>query len=338
MVSLYLPGSSKQGVGYQAHGLANSLIGRGHSVTVFSPDTPGPDSHYEWRRVEPGRHVRTFQFARRLRDYDLRPFDVIHAHGDDYWLTSSRTRAHVRTMHGSCFAEALRIRGAKERARMLALGLTEVMSTAVADVTVAVSDATRAWYPWIKNVVPNGVDLSVFTPGDERASVPTILFVGTYGRRKRGKLLVEHFQRVVRPAMPDAQLWMVCDDAPESPGVTVLGRVSGERLRELYQQAWLFCLPSSYEGFGVPYIEAMASGTPVVATRNVGAREVTDNGRYGALVADEALGQCLVNLLNDDSARKQLSADALEWVQQYGWPKIVTAYEGIYQDALTRRQ
>lgn len=50
-------------------------------------------------------------------------------------------------------------------------------------------------------------------------------------------------------------------------GVRVLGKVSLERLTEFYRRAWLFCLPSSYEGFGVPYIEAMASGTAVVATR-----------------------------------------------------------------------
>ena len=68
-----------------------------------------------------------------------------------------------------------------------------------------------------------------------------------------------------------------------------------ERLIELYQQAWLFCLPSSYEGFGVPYIEAMSCGTPVVATPNAGAREVLEEMAGGTL--PEAIAVCVLLLL-----------------------------------------
>ena len=65
---------------------------------------------------------------------------------------------------------------------------------------------------------------------------------------------------------------MVTQDAPADPGagITVLGRLDDEELAREYRAAWVFCLPSSYEGFGIPYAEAMASGTPVVATPNPG--------------------------------------------------------------------
>ena len=46
----------------------------------------------------------------------------------------------------------------------------------------------------------------------------------------------------------------------------MLGQVSDAELVDLYRSSWLFCLPSSYEGFGIPYAEAMANGCPVVAT------------------------------------------------------------------------
>ncbi|MEI5579328.1 glycosyltransferase, partial [Streptomyces brasiliscabiei] len=85
------------------------------------------------------------------------------------------------------------------------------------------------------------------------------------------------FQREVLPHIPDARLEMVCRDAPPDPGpgVEVLGALNDEELVAAYQRAWVFCLPSDYEGFGIPYAEAMACGVPVVATENPGARYVT---------------------------------------------------------------
>ena len=214
-----------------------------------------------------GERCRTFRFAWELRRIDWSGFDVVHAHGDDYFLWMKEP-VHVRTMHGSCLAEALHIPGLKEKLRMVMLGLSEIAAACAAQRTVGVSENTRRSFPWIRQVIPNGVCLDKFHPAETKAPVPTILFVGTYKNRKRGELLMRAFEQRVRAAVPDAQLWMVCDDAPPAPGVTVLGRVGEAQLAELYRKAWVFCLPSSYEGFGVPYIEAMASGTAVVATPN----------------------------------------------------------------------
>src|SRR5205807_294064 len=104
-------------------------------------------------------------------------------------------------------------------------GLSEVLATCVADETIAVSDATRRWMPWVRRVIPNGIDLGQFAARD-RSEHPTVLFVGTYHRRKRGKLLADVFERQVLRAIPEAELWMVCNDAPSRPNVKVLGRVS----------------------------------------------------------------------------------------------------------------
>jgi phosphatidylinositol alpha-mannosyltransferase len=334
MSSYYLPSESKIGAGYMAHRLAQVMAERGHDVTMFSPCAKPEDAIYEHTLVAMTGSLRTFRWAIRLRQLDFAGFDVIHVHGDNHLRPRRWCPAVVRTMHGSCFSEALHIKGTKARLRMFALGLTEIIGSLRADATVAVSDNTRHFYPWVKRVIPNGVDLALFHPGQKEAE-PTIVFVGTYEQRKRGRLLMDAFARDVLPAVPDAKLWMVCSDAPPAPHVEVLGRLSDDELADRYRRAWVFCLPSSYEGFGVPYIEAMASGTAVVATKNVGSVEVLGDGSYGRLVAGDALGRALVDLLTNGGERERLAMVAHRQSRDYDWDVVADAYERLYGELLS---
>ena len=339
MAASELPSTSKNGAGYQAHYMANAFSRRKHEVTMFSPAPKPEGALYEMRFVPVGAFLRTFRFAWNLARADYYGFDVFHAHGDDYWLWGGgRTRrpVHVRTMHGSCFAEAFHVPRAKEKLRMALLGLSEVLSTAVADRTVCVSSNTCRFYPWIRRVIPNGVDLTAFHPGEKEPG-PTLLFVGTYQNRKRGKWLLDIFRHEVRPRLPGARLWMVCSDVPPhevTEGVEVLGRLTLDELADRYRRAWVFCLPSTYEGFGVPYIEAMASGTAVVTTRNPGAVEVLEDGRWGRLVDDAELGGSLAAVLQDPAAREGLEACGQERAARYGWDVVAGEYEMIYRELL----
>ncbi|MEO5953568.1 MAG: glycosyltransferase family 4 protein [Chloroflexia bacterium] len=337
LISLYLPSGSKGGVGYQAHYMANALVCAGHAVTVFTPCDHSRGALYSTVTVDVGSSMRTFRFAWELRKIDFSQFDVVHAHGDDYWLWNCG-RPHIRTMHGSCFAEALHIGPIREKIRMAALGISEVLATIVADRTICVSRNTLRYFPWLDQVVLNGVDLEAFYPAAAKDEAPTLLFVGTYHNRKRGKMLMDVFSRVIRPELPTARLWMVCDDAPNAPGVTVFGSIPLDQLAELYRRAWVFCLPSTYEGFGVPYIEAMASGTAVVATPNVGAREVLCNGEYGILAEDSDLSVALLNILKVSSERIRYEELGLKRAQDFKWPRIIRDYERVYGELISIKQ
>jgi glycosyltransferase involved in cell wall biosynthesis len=331
MTSYYLPSESKIGAGHQAHAMAQALVDRGHEVMMFSPCAPVEGARYDHSQVLMHGPLRTFRWANRVRALDLRGFDVLHSHGDNH-LRLRRSPPVIRTMHGSCFAEARHIHGAKERLRMFALGLTEVIGSLTATTTVAVSRNTRRYYPWINRVIPNGVDLDLFHPG-EKEPTPTILFVGTYGQRKRGWLLMEAFDKEIQPHLPDAKLWMVCTDAPDAPGVEVLGRLSDEELADRYRRAWVFCLPSTYEGFGVPYIEALASGTAVVATPNAGAVEVLEEGRRGCVTSDSQLSSSLMRLLTEGDERGRLGCAGRDTVERYSWEEVIRQYESTYSEA-----
>jgi glycosyltransferase involved in cell wall biosynthesis len=334
MISYYLPSGSKIGVGYQVHELASELSQRGHEVTVFSACPPVEAASYHHRRIELSGALRTFRFATRLRKLDFSEFDVLHAHGDDYWLWRRRVPVHVRTVHGSCFEEALTIKGAKERLRMLLLGFSEVLASLIADETVVVSPRTRRWMPWVRRVIPNGVDTRRFRPSAESSPEPTVLFVGTWNGRKRGAELAAAFSRDVVPHIDGARLNMVARDVPADPGpgVTVLGALTDAELAAAYQRSWVFCLPSDYEGFGIPYAEAMACGVPVVSTPNVGARYVLDEGRAGVLVPLSQIGTALRDLLSNPAERQRLGAASLRRVQQFTLTGVVDAYEDVYRE------
>jgi phosphatidyl-myo-inositol alpha-mannosyltransferase len=336
LTSLYLPSGSKIGVGYQVHHLANAFIRRGHDVTVFSQTGASADSLYRVEVVPPRRHIRTFFFAWDLRKIDFSRFDVLNAHGDDWFLWGTRRPRHVHTFHGSCLAETLHVPGVAGKVRMAALALCELSPLLIADELVTVSENTRRYIPGIRHVIPCGVDTHSFRPcpDNRKADHPTLLFVGTVHGRKRGRMLLDIFRRQIRPRIPDAQMWCVCD-RPEGEngggGVQWLGRVDHDTLTDLYRRAWVFCLPSTYEGFGVPYIEAMASGTPVVATPNVGAREVTMDGSFGLLPADRDLGPTLVRLLSDSNERLRLRNGGLHRAQDFSWDTVCAQYEALYE-------
>ena len=338
VTAYYLPSESKIGAGYMAHRLANTLTDLGHRVTMFSPATRPDDARYEHEHRPLRGRGRILQWSKVVRGLDFSGFDALLAQGDDHLVPRHAVPAHIRTMHGSCIDEAVHAHGTRDRLRMAALGATEVVAALRTPVVVGVSTNSIRMFPWHHTVIPNGVDTDLFRPGTDadREHEPTILFVGTYARRKRGALLHQVFRDYVRPRVPGAKLWMVCSDAPPGDGIEVLGRLTDTELAERYRRAWVFCLPSTYEGFGVPYIEAMVSGTAVVATPNAGATEVLDGGRLGVLAADADLGRSLVELLLDDERRRKLGERSLGERSRYDMRAVAQAYVDLVHEQLVR--
>lgn len=332
MANALLPSTQQAGVPLQAHRLANNLVRRGHDVTMFTMSPSAPDCRYRVRTfpfIRPV-HVQVYPFsqAAHLALTDFRGFDVIHCHGDNYLLW--RWPSQVRTFHGSAKDEAKNARTIRRKAFYQVIIPLEALGARVARYNVAVSEATRRSISCIDEVVPNGVDLTQFRPG-QKSAVPSILFVGGLQGRKRGSLLVTLFMTHIRQHVPQAELWVVSPDSVEGEGIVSFGRVSDDVLARLFRKAWVFASPSSYEGFGVPYIEAMAAGTAVVATANAGALEVLQCGKYGIVSDDEKFGENIVMLLERENARQRLAEGGLRRAAVYDWDAVCASYERIYQ-------
>jgi glycosyltransferase involved in cell wall biosynthesis len=342
LLQSFLPSRSQGGVGHFTHQLANRLAARGHNVTVFSLDAAPGDASYSVVRAPAslpyltGRLGHCYGFGIWLARQDFARFDVVHAMGDNHFL---RTRAPVvRTLSGCALAEAWHASKLTTRLMQLSLYPLELLGAARADAAVGISRNSNAFFPGVDQVIPQGIDRHIFKPGGEKSQTPSVLFVGHRFRdRKRAYLLVDAFQQVIRPAVATAQLWLVCDDVVTLPGVQQFANLPIEALAELYRRAWVFCLPSSYEGFGRPYAEAMAAGTPVVATPNAGAIEVLDNGRYGIIAEPATLGETIVGLLSDPPRREGLAAAGLSRAQEFDWERVVDAYERLYAATLQKK-
>ena len=108
--------------------------------------------------------------------------------------------------------------------------------------------------------------------------------------------------------------------------------VADSELASLYRRAWAYVTPSTYEGFGLPYLEAMACGTPVVATPNPGSVEMLDRGKYGVLAGDEEFGDRISSLLSDEQSRAALSTRGLLRAEEYSLSLMLDRYEALLFD------
>jgi phosphatidyl-myo-inositol alpha-mannosyltransferase len=331
--SKYLPSDKPSGVSVQVDRLATALVGRGHTLTCFS-FSPKPDgARYNVVTLpddSASKTARKFLPAKRFRKIDIGDFDICHFHGDDYLVRGSRRR--IRTFYGSALAEALHAGRAGRFLYQSLFYAFEWVSCIRKGSLVGISEATRRALPLVKQVIPCGVPLDRYNPGaTPKSPSPSILFLGDFNSRKRGALLLDVFSREILPAFPDCRLTVIGPAAVSAPNVICKSALSEPELIEEYRRAWVYCMPSSYEGFGVPAIEAMACGTPVVACDNSGSREVIDDGRNGLLCGTSTLGTTICKIISDNIQRDRIAAEGLIKAREFDMTTIAGRYEELYK-------
>lgn len=276
---------------------------------------------------------------------------------------------HVVTAHS---LEPLRPWKAEQLGGGYALsGWAERTAVEAADAVIAVSGAMRddilACYPALDparvHVVHNGIDTRLYRPDHGTDALtrhgidparPYVLFVGRITRQKG----VPHLLRAVRDIDPGAQV-VLCAGAPDTPEIDREFQELFEELRrvragvhwipqmlprteviQLLTHATVFACPSVYEPLGIVNLEAMACGTPVVASRVGGIPEVVDDGRTGLLVdVDDdfasGLARALDTVLGDpDAARRMGEAGRARAVGEFGWDAVARRTAGLYEEIL----
>jgi glycosyltransferase involved in cell wall biosynthesis len=186
----------------------------------------------------------------------------------------------------------------------------------------------------IKNVIitPNGVDHSHFHPAAKQIKLDLpkqyILFVGSLEPRKNLHLLFRAWNEI-QDDFND--IWLIVvgvsgsvfrpiQVSHEMERVCWMGYIDDETLAGLYANATLFVLPSQDEGFGLPALEAMASGAPVIVSDGGALPEVVgEAGMMFCLSDPNGLSQALRECLSSDKLRRELKGKGLARVREFSW-------------------
>jgi glycosyltransferase involved in cell wall biosynthesis len=182
-------------------------------------------------------------------------------------------------------------------------------------------------------VVYGGVDPR-FNPGVEpaRRDRPYVLCVASHTARKNLGALVPAAKALQRDGI---DLLVAGGHRPQFAaegnlsGLQLLGHVPDDELPGLYAGAEAFVLPSLYEGFGLPILEAMASGTPVVATNTTALPDTAGGAARLVEPEPEAIREALSGLLADDEAKTELRARGIAHAGGFSWERSAREVDAI---------
>lgn len=209
---------------------------------------------------------------------------------------------------------------------------------AIASVSPLLAEILKIRFGRKCDVIPNGIDTNLFYPGQPPDN-GTILLVGSPQERFKGfEFALQTLQLVWNSEFRFTVLW-VCQSPPQLSGFSfpvkfVINPPQAE-LPLWYRQADFLLFTSWYEGFGMPPLEAMASGIPVVSTRCGGITSYAIHGVNALLAEPGDMGELaghVARLLQDRELRKELGRKGREQALRYSWPNIVSKLEkNLYQ-------
>lgn len=214
----------------------------------------------------------------------------------------------------------------------------EQLSVAL-DRIVAIPEAAKACF------YPDASQAALRARNRLRVGDKFVLYVGTVEPRKNLLTLVKAFEQTVK-SLGDSSLqlviagrkgWLIQDlfayakRSPIAKQIRFTGYLSDDELRALYSACKLFVYPSLYEGFGLPPLEAMSCGAPVIASRIPSITEVV--GDAAELIAPtdvEGLADLMGRLLPNEVARCAMSVKGIERASQLSWKRTAEMTRAVY--------
>ena len=219
------------------------------------------------------------------------------------------------------------------------------------DLIIAVSEFTARQVRDLLNVesrrirvIPHGARRPP-AAASSRSREPLILFVGAIQERKNVTRLVEAFEQ----AAPGWKLTLAgsygygaepivnrIEQSPRRADIELPGYVSNEELETLYSRSSIFAFPSLDEGFGMPVLDAMIRGVPVLTSNRSALPEVSGDAALLVNPTDtDAIAEGLRTLIGDETLRINFARKGLEHVSGFTWEKAVERTWQVYKELLT---
>lgn len=301
-----------------------------------------------------------------------RAYDLLHSH---YWQSARVGMALARTWglpHVVMFhtlgavKNRARISEAEPRRRIAAERLAARRADAVVTASLHERELLVRDYgadPTRLVTIPCGLDLELFAPRDRAAARvlfgvpfdrPLLVWVGRLEPLKGVDILIDAFAQLQRR---DALLWLVGGDEEAqayraeleaqarargvADRVRFVGPLPHDELPWLYSAADVCVVPSYYESFGLVAVEAMACGTPVVASRVGGLAETIVDGVTGYLIpwrCPEPFAEKLDVLLANPELRANFGRAGRRVVERFRWPTVAARIASLYEALRSRRR
>ena len=179
---------------------------------------------------------------------------------------------------------------------------------------------------------------------------PFVLFVGTLERRKNIVTLIKAFAQMSkaselqlvlagRPGFGFSEIEAAIRHQPRPERYVLTGYVTDDELAALYSQAALFVYPSLYEGFGIPLVEAMGIGLPIVASRIPASEEVAGDAAvyYDDPLDEAALAARIDEVFSNSSIQAELALRGKQRAERFRWENVVGMYIDAYRSSLINR-
>lgn len=346
--------------GVQAHvlQLAEVMRERGHDVSVLAPSSPHvklPDYVVSGGKAVPipyNGSVARLRFGPATHRLVKRwiaagDFDVLHLHEPN---APSLSVLALMIAEGPIVA-TFHTSTTKSLALSFFQGILRPWNEKIVG-RIAVSDLARRWQMEALGSdavqIPNGVDIESFAcaaplPGYPRPG-KTVLFLGRFDEPRKGMAVLLGGLPTVVKRFPEVEILIVGrgdeDDLREQAGelaghLRFLGQVDDAEKARALRSADVYCAPNTGgESFGIVLVEAMAAGTPVVASDLDAFRRVLADGRAGRLVAVEdsgALAEALIEVLGDSRLRTRYVKAASAEVQRYDWAVVADDILRVYE-------
>jgi phosphatidylinositol alpha-mannosyltransferase len=362
--------------GVQAHvlQLAEVMRERGHHVSVLAPSSPHvelPDYVVSGGKAVPipyNGSVARLRFGPSTHRLVKRwiaagDFDVLHLHEPN---APSLSLLALMVAEGPIVA-TFHTSTTKSLALGVFQGLLRPWNEKIVG-RIAVSDLARRWQIEALGSdaveIPNGVDVDAFAAAEPLPGYPrpgkTVLFLGRFDEPRKGMEVLLAALPAVAERFSDVQILVVGrgdeDDLREEAGdlsshLRFLGEIDDAEKAAALRSADVYCAPNTGgESFGIVLCEAMAAGTPVVASDLDAFRRVLADGEAGRLVRVEdpdALAEALIGVLADDRQRAGYVAAASEAVRRYDWQVVADEVKrgmaemlkgGVIMDVVTAEQ
>jgi len=188
-------------------------------------------------------------------------------------------------------------------------------------------------------VAQHGVDHELFVPakGPPRREEPFLLHVSQFQLVKNVERIVAAYAKMPAPTRPRLRLIAPgFRPVPRLEGLAYGGKpVSDEELVRLYQTALAFVFPSLHEGFGMPLLEAMACGCPVITSNVTSCPEIA--GQAAVLIDPRSVDEiaaAMERIAREESLRASLRERGLERVKQFSWRKSAEIHFQVFEKAL----